>query len=487
MGDSNDNGNGHHGVVLDFSAKPFSEPEPQQFNGAEILDRVSEFIRRFVHLSDTQARIMPVWIAHTHAIGAFTTTIYMNISSATKQSGKTRLMEVMNLLVSKPWMTGRVSAACLVRKVDQVRPTLLLDETDAAFSGDQEYSEALRGILNTGFSSEGVASCCTGQGANVTYKDFRTFCAKAFAGIGNSLPDTVADRSIPIRLYRKKQSDPVARFRRRKAKNEAAGIKMQLSDWIGSVIDHLRDVEPSLPEQLSDRQQDGMEPLLAIADAAGHEWPDAVRSACVEIFNSEAAEDQGVNIQLLKDVRAIFDAIGEDKISSADLLEKLKEVETSPWADWSKGRGLTVSGVSKLLKPFGIGPRQVRLEDRTLKGYPRDLFTDAWGRYLPRLEPSKALIPPFQSETTKQPASTLTETHFSDRNIDPNVSLWKSAPDPHKHCVVSHISVQKGGMSPNGGKTGSERTLPSCPACGSYAVYREKDGRTSCGTCEAVS
>jgi hypothetical protein len=379
-------------------------------------------------------------------------------------------------------LTGRVSAACLIRKVDQVRPTLLLDESDAAFAGEKEYAEALRGILNTGFYSGGMASCCIGQGANVSCKDFKTHCAKAFAGIGNSLPDTVADRSIPIRLYRKKQTDPVARFRRRKAKEEAAGIKMQVSDWIGSVIDRLRDVEPSLPEQLSDRQQDGMEPLLAIADAAGNEWPDAVRSACVEIFSSEAAEDQGVNIQLLKDVRAIFDDVHDDKISSADLIEKLKQVETSPWADWSKGKGLTVNGLSKLLKPFGIGPRTIRMEDRTAKGYSRDLFADAWGRYLPRLEPSKPLVPPFESVTTSQPASLLTETHFSDRNTNPDVTLWKSAPDPHKHCTVTPVTVQKGGESVNEGKT-----LPSCPACGSFAVYREKDGRTTCGTCEVVS
>jgi hypothetical protein len=99
MGDSN--GNGHHGVVLDFSAKPFSEPEPQQFDGAEILDRVSGFIRRFVHLSETQARIVAVWIAHAHAISAATTTLYLNINSATKQSGKTRLLEVLELLVPK--------------------------------------------------------------------------------------------------------------------------------------------------------------------------------------------------------------------------------------------------------------------------------------------------------------------------------------------------------------------------------------------------
>jgi hypothetical protein len=89
---------------------------------------------------------------------------------------------------------------------------VLLDENDAAFQGEKEHAEALRGILNTGFYAGGVASACVGQGANITFKDFRTFLPKATAGIGK-LPDTVADRSIAIRLERKKSGRVVSRFR----------------------------------------------------------------------------------------------------------------------------------------------------------------------------------------------------------------------------------------------------------------------------------
>jgi hypothetical protein len=131
-----------------------------------------------VHLSDEQARIVAVWVAHTHAFLIAPATPYLNITSATKQSGKTRLLEVLELLVSKTWFTGRVTAACLTRKVDQVKPTLLRDESDAAFNGEKEYSEALRGILNTGFYPDGVASCCVSQGVNITYKELQDLLPK---------------------------------------------------------------------------------------------------------------------------------------------------------------------------------------------------------------------------------------------------------------------------------------------------------------------
>ena len=29
----------------------------------------------------------------------------------------------------------------------------------------------------------------------------------------------------------------------------------------------------------------------------------------------------------------------------------------------------------------------------------------------------------------------------------------------------------------------STRSMPSCPTCGGYALYREKDGRVTCQTC----
>jgi hypothetical protein len=77
----------------------------------------------------------------------------------------------------------------------------------------------------------------------------------------------------------------------------------------------LKDAEPSLPEELTDRQQDGLEPLLAIAEAAAGEWPHALRTAAVDIFGSQAAEDQNLGCQLLADIRLIFESISGDRIT----------------------------------------------------------------------------------------------------------------------------------------------------------------------------
>ena len=166
---------------------------------AGMLDDVTRYIRRYVVLSDSQAVACTLWVAHTHAFAAAEATPYLNVTSAVKQCGKTRLLEVLEPIVPAPWLTGRVSAAVLTRKIDGERPTLLLDESDAAFTHRSEYGEALRSILNSGYRRSGRSSLCVGQGAGFAYRDFSTFCSKALAGIG-ALPDTVTDGRSRSRL-----------------------------------------------------------------------------------------------------------------------------------------------------------------------------------------------------------------------------------------------------------------------------------------------
>jgi hypothetical protein len=151
----------------------------------EYLDELAGFVRRFVVMSEAQGDAVALWILHTHVFSAAEQTPYLAISSAEKRSGKTRLLEVLELLVARPWLTGRVTAAVLARKVEAERPTLLLDESDAAFKGEKEYAEALRGLLNTGHRRGGKSTVCVGQGAELSYKDFSTYSPKAIGGSGS--------------------------------------------------------------------------------------------------------------------------------------------------------------------------------------------------------------------------------------------------------------------------------------------------------------
>ncbi len=399
---------------------------------AAILDAVQGYVRRYMFLSDSQLVITALWVAHTHAFKAAEATPYLQINSAEKDCGKTRLLEVLELLVAEPWFTGRVTAAVLYRKIDGEQPTLLLDESDAAFNGQKEYAEALRGMLNTGYRRGGKASCCVGQGANISARDFSTFCPKAIAGIGR-LPDTVASRSISIQLKRARKGEIASRFRARDARAEAEQLRNSLDEWCASVLDQLRDARPALPEKLTDRQQDVAEPLLAIADLAGGQWPGLARHALMELCTHAQLADDSTGALLLTDIYAVFQERETDRLSSEDLVSALARLETSPWAEWSKGKPITAVQLARQLKRYEIAPVTLRIGDRTPRGYRREDFQDAWDRYMPRAGP--------QGATPQQCSNDVAPSDFSRGNTERDVAARNSC-KPSEMNEVATVAPQ---------------------------------------------
>jgi Protein of unknown function (DUF3631) len=329
---------------------------------------------------------------------AFDYVAYLHIKSPMPECGKTRTLEVLDALVANPWLTGRVTAAVLMRKVDAEHPVLLLDESDAAFSGEKEYAEALRGMLNSGFHRSGKASACVGQGANLTYKDFATFGPKAIAGIGR-LPSTVESRSIPIELRRRTKDEPVAKWRRREAWDMAGPLRARLAKALQPAVEHLRAARPELPDGLSDRAEDVLEALFAIADLAGGDWPQRARLAAVSLMGYAARialeADQHLGLELLTDIKAIFAGKKNPfSISTDDIIKALVELEDRPWSTFTKGdKPITPHRLRLMLKVFNVQkPEKMRDGDDTFRGYKFEAFSDAFSRYLPS-EPAQVEQP----------------------------------------------------------------------------------------------
>jgi hypothetical protein len=343
-----------------------------------LLDDVARFIRRFVVLSDAQAATGSLWVAHTHAIESFDTTPYLAITSAEKRSGKTRKLEVLELLVREPLPTANISDAALFRAISQKTPTLLFDEVDAVFRARDR--EDLRGLLNAGHR-RGAVAYRMGGARMTTLEPFPVFCAKAFAGIGDCLPDTIRDRAIGIRLQRRTRDEAVERFRRRDVEPEAHALRDQLADWLEPQLDHLHALRPDLPDELDDRAQDSWEPLLAIAALSGGDWPERARRAALELSTGEGREDDSLTARLLGDIFRVFSEASEERLKTSELLARLCEIEESPWGDWY-GKQLSPQGLSRLLKPYRIRTMPVRAHGEVVRGYKREQFADAFHRVL---------------------------------------------------------------------------------------------------------
>src|SRR5262245_21846349 len=117
--------------------------------------------------------------------------------------------------------------------------------------------DELRGIINSAFD-RGEQSALRTEEVNGEFKvkRFGAWCPKVFAGIGNAIHPTTADRSITINMRRKKPTDKVSRLRRRDCAETFDTIKRMLRRWAQDNTDRLKGSDPALPEALHDRAGD---------------------------------------------------------------------------------------------------------------------------------------------------------------------------------------------------------------------------------------
>jgi hypothetical protein len=190
----------------------------------------------------------------------------------------------------------------------------------------------------------------------------------------------LASRSIFINMKRRAPDEKKEAFRQRYHPAEAAPIKEALADWCGQIEPNVTGYEPEMPAGIEDRTADCWEPLLAIADAAGSDWPERARAAAVYLTGAAVDDTASSGVELLAHIRDAF--LEADKIWTDTLLRRLCERQESPWKD-IKGRQLNDRGLADMLRPYGIRSKDIRLDGLVRKGYNRADFADAWRRYLP--------------------------------------------------------------------------------------------------------
>jgi uncharacterized protein DUF3631 len=351
-------------------------PEP----GAVVLDDVAAFLGRFVAYPSEHARIAhTLWVAHAHMMEQWDSTPRIAFLSPEPASGKTRALEVTELLVPNPIVAVNMSAAYLFRKVgSKDRPTILYDEIDTVFGPRAREHEDIRALLNAGHRRGAVAGRCVMKGKTVHTEEIPAYCAVALAGLGD-LPDTIMTRSIIIGMKRRAPGEEVAAFRRSRYEKEGARLAARLAAWCADNADALD--FPELPPEIADRNADVWEPLLMIADRAGGHWPAVARVAAVALVALTSERNTSLGIRLLRDVLAAFARRNEDSISTSILLNELINTPESPWGDL-KGKPISDRRLASMLKRYDVRPVRIRVGERVERGYKAEDLHDAWARYL---------------------------------------------------------------------------------------------------------
>src|SRR3954451_14750126 len=229
--------------------------QSEALRGDTLLADLHAFLGKFVaYPSDNEHVAHVLWIMHTHLMDAWESTPRIAFLSPEPGSGKTRALEVSELLVPNPVEAVNVTPAYLFRKVssDHGRPTVLYDEIDTVFGPKAKDNEEIRGLLNAGHRRGAVAGRCVVKGKTVETEEIPAYCAVALAGIG-WLPDTILSRAIVVRMRRRAPGESVEPYRRRVQAPEGHPIRDRLTVWARSVEAALTDAWPTMPEGIVDR------------------------------------------------------------------------------------------------------------------------------------------------------------------------------------------------------------------------------------------
>jgi hypothetical protein len=331
------------------------------------------------------ALVASLWTIGTHLFEIFDCFPYLTVTSPTKRCGKTRFAEILELLCARALMSINVSEAALFRSIENEKPTVIIDEAEALRNKDSERAQYLLPILNAGFAQGKYVLRCVGKGFDV--KKFAVYCPKAVLAIG-SLPTTLMDRSVVISMRRHLNTEHVARFRRRQASQHAAGIFNTIATWADKNKEQV--AKAYLTQNLDflkDREADLWEPLFAIASVAVPERLNELKQIATRLANEKAKSDvdESAGVKLLADLRDIFANNRKLGFPTEQLIFKLKALPESRWEE------LTPIKLARLLRPYGISPRQLWTGETSVRGYDVDAFETVFDRYVPTGEPLEEL------------------------------------------------------------------------------------------------
>jgi hypothetical protein len=422
------------------------------------LGDVEKFLARYVVYPSEHSRVAHVlWIAHAHAMQNWESTPRIAFLSPEPGSGKTRALEVTELLVPRPVLAVNCTSAFLFRRVadPQGLPTILFDEIDTVFGPRaKSENEDIRGLLNAGHRKGAVAGRCVVKGKRIETEELPAYAPVALAGL-DDLPDTLMSRSVVIRMRRRAPDEAVEPFRRRECEAEATILREALAAFVDSIP---RDTWPEMPAGIADRSADVWEALLAVADAAGGDWPARARVSAVTHVTVAMAGTPSLGVRLLADLRAVFG--DRDHMLTAEILAALNGLDDAPWGD-IRGKPLDARGLSRRLAKYGVERHTVRIGIVTGKGYSRADLADPWGRYLAR-----------DCDPVTSGAMERVKGEESDSLV-----MGHGLGTPHMGSVTSVTRSHANGTA--------LRDMV-CPECGAVGWLKPVPGGLRCQACEAM-
>jgi len=422
------------------------EPKP---DGAEVLDRVAAWFRRFITFTaDQDADIVTLWASHTWLAKELRISPRLALDSIVFGSGKTTLLEHLKALCCNGVLTVGATAAVIPRLVHIRLSTLLFDEIDRTLAPGKDGVDDLVAIINSGHRLGSSRTVLVQTQDGWVPEEMSTFAPVALSGNSPLLPGDTMSRSLRI-LLMPDLSGEAEDTDWPMIEAEAKQLATDLKAWADSVRETIS-ITGVTVEGARGRELERWRTLKTVAYAAGGHWKQTVDDLIAHgLAEAKARSEAGINtvparMQLLVDLHRTWEGQPEF-ISTADLCARLVCEHPGYWGENSGyGRELTPQRLGKMLadatKMLSAQEASQRPDTHGPRGYSRLQFVPTWHRL-------GFSTPPQHSDHSAQPD----HSDHADAESDP------SAPsDP-----VDPSTGERGG-----GKE-KEKDWPMCAAgCG---------------------
>lgn len=165
---------------------------------------------------------------------------------------------------------------------------------------------------------------------------------------------------------------------------DAADYRHRCAEFVRARSEAIAQARPEIPGALNDRAADIWEPLLAIADLAGGQWPELARQAARKLSTYD--DDATLIGYFLKDLRDWMLHKKVDRMLSRDIVAVFNPGHNRPWEDLRRGREINEWWLSQQMKGLGVRPKMIRVGRSTGKGYVLPDVEAACRRYIPNAD-----------------------------------------------------------------------------------------------------
>lgn len=245
-----------------------------EIDPANLYSKIVKHIGRFIIFpSDAYLSFVALWIMGTYVFTLFRHYPYVWLN-AEKNSGKTSLMEISSPIAFNGELITSPTESVIFRDISNNLICMFIDEVEKFTKKDKDKDSGLMSLLNQGFGKSGVVK----RSEKIFEGGFRVetfspYAPKMFAGI-NDIEDSLKDRTVPIRLLRKKTSEKVERYKGTPATQE---IEREIRDELYMfALTYAADIfeiyhgegEDGIAgmEHLNNRELDIWEPIFLLAN-----------------------------------------------------------------------------------------------------------------------------------------------------------------------------------------------------------------------------